>query len=51
MSSEGHRIVVLSCVHRLRRNIILFRPWKEIRMEDLACMARDHSQFVTLSLP
>ena len=28
-----------SCIHRLRRNIILHQPWKEISMEDLACMA------------
>ena len=45
MFSDGRRIVVLSGIHRLRRNIILRQPWKEIRMEGLACMARDHSQF------
>ena len=45
MSLDGQRIVVLSCIHRLRRNIILPQPWKEIRMEDLACMARGHRQF------
>ena len=38
-------IVVLSGIHRLRRNIILRQPWKEICMGGLACMARDHSQF------
>ena len=45
MFSDGRRIVVLSGIHRLRRNIILRQPWKEIRLEGLACMARDHSQF------
>ena len=43
MFSDGGRIVVLSGIHRLRRNI--HQPWKVIRMEGLACMARDHSQF------
>ena len=41
MSSDGQRIVILSCIHRLRHNIILHQPWKEIRMEDLVCRARD----------
>ena len=45
MFSDGQRMVVLSCIHRLRRNIRLHQPWKEIRMEDLACMARCHRQF------
>ena len=45
MSLDGQMIVVLSCIHRLRRNIILHQPWKEIRMEDLACPARGHRQF------
>ena len=45
MFSDGRRIVVISGIHRLRCNIILHQPWKEIRMEGLACMAIDHSQF------
>ena len=45
MSSDCQRSVVLSCIHRLRRNIILHQPWKEIRMEDRACMAIDHIKF------
>ena len=45
MSSDCQRSVVLSCIHRLRRNIIHHQPWKEIRIEDLASMARDHIQF------
>ena len=45
MSSDGQMIVVLSCIHRMRRNIMLHQPWKEIRMEDLACMAREHRLF------
>ena len=31
--------------YRLRRNVILHQPWKEIRMEDRACMTRDHIKF------
>ena len=45
MSSDCQRIVVISCIHRLRRNIILHQPWNEIHMEDWACMARDHIKF------
>ena len=45
MSSVCQTMIVLSCIQRLRRNIILHYSWKEIRMEDLACMARDHRQF------